>query len=246
MSIADQLDAMSGKANGNIARDMSRFGLTLAKVTNITDDKKFNRVKCLPIGGKDNEETDWCYVMAPMGGPERGLFLFPQVDDLVVLGYIDEDPHRPVVLGSYWNTEVKPPFTVKDGKAQDYGFITPKKINLSIHDEDSKQKITLTMPSGTVLTIDDGAQKVSVKNKGGDSALEMDLKGGNVTLKAKTKLTLSAGQTTITLENSGNITQKGNGTVSIQGTNVKAKANASINLEGGAMAVLKGQIVKIN
>ena len=184
--------------------------------------------------------------MAPLGGKECGLFLFPQVDDLVVLAYLDEDPHRPIVLGSYWNTERKPPFTVKDGKAQDYCLKTPKKVDLAIHDEDKKQKVTLTMPSGTVLTIDDAAQSVSVKDKGGNNALTMDLKGGNVTLKAKTKLTLSAGQTTITLESSGNITEKGNGTVSIQGSNVKAKANAAINLEGSATAVLKGGIVKIN
>ena len=267
MSIADQIDAAVGKANGVFGREMSRFGLTLAKVTNITDSEKLNRVKCLPIGGKDGEETDWCYVMSPMGGKECGLFLFPQVDDLVVLGYIDEDPHRPVVLGSYWTTETRPPYTVQDGKAQDYGFKTPKKIDLAVHDEDKKQKVTLTLPSGPVLTldnedkkqkvtlslpsgavlsIDDGAKSVSLKDKSGNNALTMDLQGGNVSLKAKSKLTLSAGSTTITLESGGNITGKGNGTVSIKGTNVEAKANTSIKLEGSAMAVLKGGIVKIN
>ena len=90
------------------------FSLTLATVKDIKDDKKLNRVKCLPIGAPDDEMTDWCYVMTPMGGKERGLFLFPQVDDLVVLGYLENDPHRPIVLGGFWNTETTPPLTVAD------------------------------------------------------------------------------------------------------------------------------------
>ena len=244
MSLADQIDAVMGKSGGMIGREMSRYGVTLAKVTNINDPDKFNRVKCLPIGSKNEEETDWCYVMAPMGGKERGLFLFPQVDDQVVLAYIDEDPHRPIVLGSYWNTEVKPPYSVTDGKAQDYCLKTPKKIELELHDEDKKQKVTLTMPSGTVLTIDDEAQKVTVKDKNGKNALEMDLKGGNVELKADKKLTLSAGKTTITLESGGNITQKGSGTVSVEGANIKGKANSSVGLEASGSVAIKGASVE--
>lgn len=110
MSIADQLDAMMGQTRQLTGREMSRCGLTLAKVTNINDDQKFNRVKCLPIGSENAEETDWCYVMTPMGGKECGMFFFPQVNDLVVLAYLDDDPHRPLVLGGYWNNEVLPPY----------------------------------------------------------------------------------------------------------------------------------------
>ena len=103
MSIAEELDAVIGKSGAVSAREMSRSGLTLAKVTNIKDEENLNRVKCLPISAKDEEETDWCYVMAPMGGKDCGAMFFPQVDDLVVLAYLDDDPHRPLVLGAYWS-----------------------------------------------------------------------------------------------------------------------------------------------
>ena len=261
MSIAEQIDALMGQAGGTTGREMSRSGLTLAKVTNIQDDKKFNRVKCLPIGSADAEETDWCYVMTPMGGKDCGMFFFPQVNDLVVLAYLDDDPHRPLVLGGYWNTEVKPPLTVENGKAEDYAIRTPKKIELLLHDEDKKQKVTLTMPSGTVLTVDDGGEQVALQDKEGTNALTMDLKKGEITLKAKTKLTLSAGETSIVLESSGNITEMGSATISLEGTNVQAKASGKLALQGATAqvksdaaldlnasgpATLKGVIVKIN
>ena len=49
MSIADQLESLMSGQQGEL-QPGNRAQITLAKVTNITDDKKFNRVKCLPIG----------------------------------------------------------------------------------------------------------------------------------------------------------------------------------------------------
>jgi uncharacterized protein involved in type VI secretion and phage assembly len=199
--------------------------------------------------------------MAPMGGNNAGLFLFPQVDDLVVLAYLDDDPHRPMVLGSYWNTECAAPLAVKDGKNQDYCLRTPQKIEILLHDESGKQKLTVTMPSGTAVTLDDDKKAVSVRDKGGDNALTMDLNKGEVTLKAKTKLVLSAGQTSVTLESGGNITEKGSGTITQDATNIEGKAkarltlkastgefkaDASLTLRSSGPATVKGAVVKIN
>ncbi len=260
MSLSEQLDALLDAPDGQMGQG-GAFNLMLAKVTNIKDEKNFNRVKCLPIGAKDPEETDWCYVMAPMGGKDRGLFLFPQVGDLVVLGYIGADPHRPIVLGSFWNTETTPPLAVKDGKAEDYVLRTPNKIEILLHDESGKQKLTVTMPSGTVVELDDENKKASVHDKNSDNALLMDLGKGEVELKAKTKLTLSAGKTTITLEQGGNITEKGTGAIkldggsiegkskgklALQGMDAEVKANASLKLSASGPASLKGAVLKLN
>ena len=117
------------------------------------------------------------------------------------------------------------------------------------------------MPSGTVLTLDDENSKVTIQDKQGNNALIMDMKGGEVTLKAKTKVSIQAGKTSIVLESGGNITQKGNGKISLQGTDIQAKANsklamqgttaeikasATMNLNASGPASLKGAIVKIN
>ena len=86
MSIAEQLDSLFRESGAGLQREMDRRGPTLARVTNVTDPEKFNRVKCLPVGSENTEETDWCYVMAPMGGKECGQFFFPNVNDLVEIG----------------------------------------------------------------------------------------------------------------------------------------------------------------
>lgn len=237
------------------------FSLTLATVKNIKDDEQLNRVKCLPIGAPDGELTDWCYVMTPMGGKERGLFMFPQVGDLVVLGYLENDPHRPIVLGSYWTTESPAPVKIENGKAEDYRLKTPKNVDLTLHDEDKKQKLTITMPSGIVIEIDDGKQTVTTKNKGGDTAVTMKMKDGEIELKAKSKVTLSAGSSSIVLDKSGKITVKGSdniiidgksviskskGTAVMQGMDVSVKANKDLNMKSTGTASLKGTLLKLN
>lgn len=261
MSIAEELQSVLSAAGGSLDRQMEKVGLTLAVVTNVNDEQKLNRVKCLPIENENAEETDWCYVMAPLGGKQCGQFFFPNVNDLVVLAYLGGDPHRPMVLGAFWNTEVQPPYTIENGKVYNYSIKTPSGTEMLFYDEPNKQKVTLTLPSGTVLSIDDEAQAVALKDKNGDNALEMDLKGGNVTLKAKTKLVLSAGQTTVTLESSGNLTQKasskiameaanieekGNAKVAVQGATVEVKANATLDLQATGPTNVKGAMVNIN
>lgn len=250
------------ESSGNQMGQGSVFSLTLAQVKSIDDQDKLNRVKCLPIGAADEEITDWCYVMTPMSGAERGLFLFPQVDDLVVLGYLENDPHRPIVLGGFWTTESKPPVAITEGKAEDYCLKTPNKVDLSLHDEDKKQKLTITMPSGTVIEIDDEQQTVTTKNKGGDTSMLMKMKDGEIELKAKSKLTLAVGNASVVLEKSGNITIKGTGgditiegkgvsgkaqgTLALQGLDASVKATKDLNLSATATAAVKGTLLKLN
>lgn len=238
MGIADQFQAALNASGQTFEQQMSRHGLTLAVVTNITDPDKLNRVKCVPIeNNKNEEETDWCYVMAPLGGKQSGQFFFPNVNDLVVLAYLGGDPHRPMVIGSWWNTEVAPPYTIEEGKVYNFSIKTPSGTELLLYDEPEKQKVTLTLPSGTVLRIDDEKKAVALQDKEGKNALTMDLEKGDIELKANTKLTLSAGETTITLESSGSIAQKASKKVSIEAANIEEKGSAGVKIEGAKIEV---------
>ena len=252
MSIADQLLSMTEQTGG--ASGLPSVGMTIAKVTNVTDEEKLNRVKCLPLGEKNEaEETDWCYVMAPMGGKERGTFFFPQVDDLVILGYLNNDNHAPLVLGAIWTSETTPPYTINEGKVQDYSIKTSSKIELLFHDEENKHKASLTMPSEAAMTMDDEKKSITIQDKEGKNALTMDLDKGEITLTADKKLTLVTGSASITMESSGKITIKGDADISVesganlnlqgtpklsaQATNVEIKADAQLNLQGAQGSV---------
>ena len=259
--VAEQFSALL-QARGRGLGQNGVLSLTLAEVKDIKDKKNLNRVRCLPIDGENNELTDWCYVMTPMGGEERGMFLFPKVGDLVVLGYLGNDVHRPIVLGSFWNTKTKPPLKVQDGKIEDYCMVTPSKVEIKIHDEKKKQRITVQLPSGNALAVDEDKQTIVTKNKGNDTGIVYKMKDGEVELKAKNKLVLKAGKASITLQKDGTISVKSGanklalegkainvkatGKVSIQGMDVAAQANKALDLKATGTASLKGTLLKLN
>lgn len=246
MSVIDQIDSALQSGEERL-HTMGRWGVTLAKVTNITDDDKLNRVKCVPIGSENitnaegktvSEETDWCYVMTPAGGASRGIFWFPQVDDLVALAYLDGDPHRPIVIGAVWTPEVSPPYTIEEGKVTEYSMKTPSAIELLMHDEEDKHKVTLTMPSGTVLILDDENKKVELRDQNSDNAFTIDWENGNISLASKQAMDFKAG---------GNITISSDGDIEIKagGNSVKLEQSGNVTMKGSAKAVVDGANVEV-
>ena len=55
MSIAEEFQSALGGAGQTLEHQMSRGGLSLAVVTNINDEEKLNRVKCLHIENVNKE-----------------------------------------------------------------------------------------------------------------------------------------------------------------------------------------------
>ncbi len=258
MSIGEQL----GSVGQQVAKYMQKSGLMLAVVTNITDPDKLGRIKCKPVS-EDPEvaETDWCFCLTPAGGKNYGFFFFPHVDDLVVLAFLNGDLHHPFVIGNYWADKVSAPLKIEGGK-NEVGLIkTPNGMEIRFVDAKDKEKLTLTTPSGATLSIDDEAKTIRFNDKEAKNALTLNWENGEAELKAKTKLTLSAGKASVILESSGKITGKGSGAVSFEGSDIalkgkssvkaqgataEIKADGQLKLQGGGVAELKGGMVKIN
>ncbi len=251
-----------GSIGQQVAKNMQKSGLMLAVVTNITDPDNLGRIKCKPVS-EDPEvaETDWCFCLTPAGGKNYGFFFFPHVDDLVVLAFLNGDVHHPLVIGHYWADTTSAPAKIEDGK-NEIGLIkTPNGTEIRFVDTKEKEKLILSTPSESELHIDDEAKTIQFKDKGFENALTLNWEKGEIELKAKTKLTLSAGETSIVLESSGKITGKGSGAVSFDGSDIALKGKASfkaqgataevkadgqLTLQGGGIAQLKGATVKIN
>lgn len=234
MSLAETLSEFTGQSPNSAYKG----GIVLAQVTNINDPDSLGRVRCRPIT-QDNDvaETDWCHCMTPAGGNGYGVFFFPNVDDLVILAYINGEVHHPIVLGRFWADETAAPYAIDSGKNEVCSIKTPTGIEIKFDDVADKQKLTLTTPSGSVLGIDDEGKTLTFGDGNGDNALTMDLGGGEVVLKAKTKLTLSAGDTTIVLESSGAITITSNNSVDVKTTNIGLAAKSEFKADGATVAV---------
>ncbi len=156
-----------------------------------------HRVKVVvPALGADG--AVWARVASPDAGKERGFVFRLEPGDEVVVGFFDDDPRQPVVLGSMFSSANVPPAVV--GEA----------------DEDNLERAIVTK-AGTVVAFSDGDKaKVSIETAGGNAiAIDDDAEQISLTDQHGNSITLSADG--IVLESAGDFTVKAAGNVVIEG-----------------------------
>ena len=221
-------------------------GIRLAKVTNITDPDKHNRVKVrlvAPETDKDILETDWCPVIMPLSGKSSGVFMMPSVDDLVLISYLEGNPNCPYVIGGTWNPKSPAPYTVEDGKNLNFSVKTPGGSELLFYDEKEKEKISLSTPSKALLLIDDEKKTASFSDKDKKNQLSLNWEKGELEIKADKKITLTAGKASIVLDGSGKITIKADTSVEIKSAGITSDASNANKVSGSSVEVgAKGKL----
>ena len=96
------------KSVGATLGSQNTVGVMVGIVTNIVDDDGQYRVKVrfptLPNGGaQGGEDSTWCRIVSYMAGKDRGVFWLPEVEDEVLVCFLNGDFNQPVVLGGLWN-----------------------------------------------------------------------------------------------------------------------------------------------
>lgn len=256
MSNMDRVFSDLGGSSGGMGNGR-RYGVDLAKVTNINDPDKLNRVKCKRVtNDADVGETDWMYVASPLAGSGYGLYAMPKVGDLVLLSYLGGDPHRPFVIGSVWTKDVAAPYKIEGGKNETVSLKLPSGTEVLISEQKGKESVSIKTAGGYEMSMDGDKKKITVTDDKAKNQLTFDINSGAVTLKADKKMTLSAGTgASIEMDGTGGkITFKANSGIEMKTAQIKAeasgtcqiKANGQMSVESSGMTQVKGSMVKIN
>ncbi|WP_208346701.1 type VI secretion system tip protein VgrG, partial [Aetokthonos hydrillicola] len=181
----------------------------------------------------------WSRIATLDAGKNRGSFFRPEIGDEVILGFLNDDPRDPIVLGML-NSSAKPAPLKAADENHHKGFFTRSQMKVSFDDE--KKIITLETPGGNKIIISDADKGITLKDQNGNT---MTMNDGGITMKSPKDITLEA---------MGKLTLKATQDTSIEGLNVNAKANAQFKAQGNAgaevstsaIAILKGSLVQIN
>lgn len=205
-------------------------GLQIAKVTQLSGDPLGeDRIQVKMVYG--SESLLWARIAVLDAGNERGTFFMPEVDDEVVLGFIDDNPNNAVILGMLHSSQAPVPTEITDDNFTK-GIYTREKLKLEF-DED-KKSVKIETPAGNLLSLSEDEKAISIKDQNGNKII---LNEDGIAIESAKSLTLKAAQD-----------------IKIEGNNVSvdAKMNAAFTgkteakVESSAKAVLKGGIVQIN
>lgn len=245
LCITDETDVVSPSASGFLP---GLQGLHAAVVKKLDGDPlKEQRIQVeLPwMDGKSKLFWARLSTMYATGG--MGAFFLPEPEDEVIVGFMNQDPAHPVILGLLYGEKHKPPYEY-EAKNNKKAIVTREKMRLEFDEE--KKIITVSTPGkNTVEISDDGKHiKLTDENK---NEITMDKNGITLTsakdikLKAKGNITMDA-----TMKLSGTAKQD----ASLEGLNVKVQAKVGASVKGNATAELsasgqttvKGAMVMIN
>lgn len=180
-------------------------GLQTGIVRQVLDPSgEFRVLVSLPIL-QDDAKGVWARLGTFYASNGGGALFYPEIGDEVVVGFMNEDPRYPVIVGSLYSKTREPPLS-PDAKNNKKALVTRSKLEISFDEENGI--VEIKTPGGHSVRLDDTAKVVSIKDSNGnaialskdgitlDSALSIGIAAkGNITIETKGNLKL-AGATT--------------------------------------------------
>ena len=176
-------------------------------------------------------QTLWARLGHPYASAGSGAYFYPEVGDEVILGFFNNDPQQPVVLGALYSSGRAPAY-VPEEKNQFKGWVTPNQLSFVF--DDVKKIITLKTPNGNKVVLDDEGKNITLTDEHQNKVV---LSQSGILLDSATNLKLKA-QENIELQATNGITLTATGDLKMQGLNVKASAEVQLKLSGTASAEL--------
>jgi uncharacterized protein involved in type VI secretion and phage assembly len=191
-------------------------GTYLAQVAAVDDPQQQARVQIRLLGcdGLDDQDAPiWARVAVPYAGPDRGAFFIPDVDDEVLVTFVNGDPRFPIVVGGLWNGNNAPPEQLGGDRVDRWSFVGKYGARVAIVEEQQGQSvIALSTP--------------------GEVSATLEQQGGGT-------ITITAAGSTITIDSSG-VSIETPGTVKVQASRVAVTA-AQVNVDA-AMSRFTGMV----
>ena len=215
------------------------------------------------LGKKDEKSSCWVRVTTPWAGQNWGMISLPRIGQEVVVDFLEGDPDRPMVIGSVYNGEHKPPYalpdnaTVSTSKSRSSKEGSATNVNeLRFEDKKGDEYIWLQaekdfhqlVKNDATLQIDGNQERLVTKNLtekidgdvkikvGGDSVQEVT---GSHSVKTS-KDAITEASMSISHKSGTNIDIKaGTAFAAVAATNVHIKGGANVVVEAGVMLTLK-------
>lgn len=244
----EEPDVMAPPASGLLPGVSGLFNGTVKKMYE-DPDTAYRILVDIPLFDEAGEGI-WARLSNFYSTSGAGAFFLPEVGDEVVIGFLNEDPRYPVILGSLYSAKNKP-FSGLDPAEKNPIKAIVSKEGIYIQFDDEKKVLTMTTPGNNKMVFSDEDKSITITDQNSNS-VEMSSSGIKMTspkdinIEATGSLNLKGTQG-VNIEASG-------GDVKTTGINVKQTANAqysaegsaSASVQGGAQLTLKGAMVMIN
>jgi Rhs element Vgr protein len=189
----------------------------------------------------------WARLASFYGSSSVGAFFVPEINDEVVVGYLNNDPSHPVVLGSLYSSQRTPAYELT---ANNFTKAIVTKGLLKIEFDDEKKIVTITTPQNNSIVLSDDGKSICLTDQNSN---KIQMSSDGILLDSPKDIVLNA-QGKITVTAVGNVETTARADIKNDGLNINsnaetsfvAKGTASAELSSSGQTTVKGTMVMIN
>jgi hypothetical protein len=226
----------AGLASAGPASNLRLDSLVVGMVSDNDDPDGLGRVKVKFPWLSEEHGSHWARVVTfgagqgPRASEARGAVFLPEIDDEVIVGFENGDLRRPVVLGTVYNAQTKVPKLHPTGGHADVRSITSR----------NGHTIAFSDKSGA-------DSHVNIQLAGNRTFLKLTDDGVELEAEQSKPLSIKAGQASLTFDDKGNITLKGQ-KITIDGTELAIKGTQKVGLTApaGSITLESGGAIKLS
>jgi uncharacterized protein involved in type VI secretion and phage assembly len=166
-------------------------GLQIGVVAGFEEDPdKELRVKVILPAVDAKKGVVWARMASPEAGKGRGYYFRPEPKDEVVVGFLNDDPRHPVILGSLFGSTNAPADAMgaPSDKNEQKGIVTRGGTTIGFIDKD-KASVFIETASKNKLLLDDDAETICLSDQHGNS---ITLSKDGIELKSAKDLKIEA------------------------------------------------------
>jgi Rhs element Vgr protein len=226
-------------------------GLYNATVLKLCDDPDGEFRIQVEVALFDDQSTGlWARLANFYSTSGQGTFFLPEVGDEVILGFLNQDPRYPVILGSMYSQKNVPYELFSPNQENSMKGIVSKST-LRVMFDDKNKILSLVTPDNNTVILDDQHKQIEVKDDNGNSIV---MSSSGIAIKSNGTISLQAGQQVTIQGDTGVALQSSAGDITGKAVNIQqtadmqytAKGNMQAEVQGGLQLTLKAAMVMIN
>ena len=245
----EEPDVMAPPASGLIPGVRGLFNGTVKQMSE-DPDSQFRILVNIPLFDP-NGQGIWARLSNFYSTNGAGAFFLPEVGDEVILGFLNEDPRYPVILGSMYSSSGIKPFTGLTPNDKNSTKAIVSKSGISVEFDDENKVWTVATPSKNTIIISDKDKKITIQDQNSNSIVMSE---SGIDISSQKNINISAQQNVNIKGTQGITIQSSGGDVATKGLNIKENADMQYSAQGAQMAqvqggmqlTLKGAMVMIN
>lgn len=234
MWFTEQADVMSPPAAGLLPGVRGVYNATVKKMYE-DPDNQYRILIDIPLFDPAGEGL-WARLANFYSTSGAGAFFLPEIGDEVVIGFLNEDPRYPIILGSLYSSTKNKPFSALTPNEKNSIKAIVSKSNIVIEFDDENKVLTINTPGKNTVVLSDKEKQISITDENSNSIV---MSSSGITMKSPKNITIEAQQKVNIKGGTGIAIASSGGDVTTQGLNVKTTANMEYSASGGTTAAIK-------